>query len=91
MDDARITFSMDFGDGFSITRYHNIGRDAHVSASFHKLTPGQFDALLHQFGGGHVRFLTTESGKDFRTAEINLGGLEVTIFADVPATEFLPA
>lgn len=89
LKDPRVNFGIDFG-GFSISRRDNAGRAASYSGHFHRLTPGQFSALLHQFDGTDERYLTTESGRDFRTAKINLGGLEVSIYSDVPADDFIP-
>lgn len=58
--------------------------------SLHRLTPEQFDALIEQFEvTDNVRTLTTDGRYDaprtFRTAEIDFGGLHLTLFANVPA------
>lgn len=79
----KTTFNIEFGD-FRIQQF-----TTHTHGSLHRLTPAQFDALCEQFGGDDIRTLTTKpdnySRKEitFRTAEIDMGGLKLSIFADV--------
>jgi len=59
-----------------------------IRGSFHRLTPEQFDAMTAAFEVvEEVKTLTTEptygAPSTFRTAEIDFGGLTLTIFADV--------
>lgn len=82
---ADFTLSIDFGNGFSVRT-----SDLESSGSFHRLTPEQFDALVDTFQvTSDVRTLTTDGRytppRNFRTAEINLGGLDLTIFSDIPS------
>jgi hypothetical protein len=81
-------FTIEFGD-FSIQQYHGFSDRVWVRGSFHHLTSEQFDALTNAFDvTDEVKNLTTKNdgygaGRDFRTAEINLGGLTTAIFTDV--------
>ena len=60
-----------------------------IRGSMHRLTPEQFDAMTAAFEVvEEVKTLTTEpttscAPRTFRTAEIDFGGLTLTIFADV--------
>lgn len=87
---------LDFGDGFTLA--HTVdgkitGYTVTQYGSLHRLTPEQFDSLIEQFEvTGAVRTLemdsdTYETARTFRTAEINFGGLRLSIFADVPAEQ----
>jgi len=54
-----------------------------TSANMHQLTAEQFDALTTAFDlTGEIATLTTETGRTFRTADIDFGGLRLTTFAD---------
>lgn len=78
--------------GLSISQSQRNRRDVpRMTGSFHRLTPKQFDALMEAFPVVRdVAYLTTDGGQNFRTAEIDFGGLTLTIFADVPAEDFIP-
>lgn len=96
---ADTTFNIDFGNGFSVRQSKGRSTDNfEASGSFHRLTPDQFDALIDTFEvTKDDRVLSTDgrygAPRNFRTANINFGGLDLTIFSDIPAevgTEFLP-
>lgn len=92
---ANVSFNADFG-GFSIRQSQSVYTDGlHTTGAFHRLTPEQFDALLDVFEVvDGAKTLTTDgrygAPKTFRTAEIDFGGLTLSLYADVPAHEADP-
>lgn len=82
--------NIDFGNGFSVRQSISptiSGQRIRSSGTFHRLSPEQFDALADSFSiGDEIRTLTTDSGRTFRTASIDFGGMALTIFSDVPST-----
>lgn len=86
---------LNFGDGLSLT--HTVtgkmsGYTVSQYGSLHRLTPEQFDALMEVFEvTDSPRTLTTDGrygpARTFRTAEIDFGGLRLSIFADVPSEQ----
>jgi len=88
---SKVSFSIDFGNGFSVSQNHGLSRDTpRTTGDFHRLTPEQFDALTGAFdldngwNDEEIKTLTIpETGKNFRTVSINMGGLIVTLFSDV--------
>jgi len=90
---SKVSFSIDFGNGFSVSQNHGLSRDTpRTTGDFHRLTPEQFDALTGAFdldnGFGsdeEIKTLTLDDGsRTFRTTSINMGGLIVTLYADIP-------
>lgn len=89
-------FSFKFG-GFEVRMRQSLpSSEPRMTGRLHRLTPEQFDVLVDnfeqvdEFGLGAVRTLTTDNGRTFRTGTINLGGLEVTLYADVLEAEVDP-
>jgi len=79
-----ITLSVKSGD-FTV-RHGSTG----TTANLHNLTQAQFDALVDAFGttdpdSYRTNILRTDAGKRFRSCQISLGGLPLSLFADVPA------
>lgn len=97
---ADATFNIDFGNGLSVRQ--SISRDgtSTSSGSFHRLTPEQFDALTNAFQiTREARVLNTDgrysAPRSFRTADINIGGLVLTLFSPIPehvdpSNDFIP-
>ena len=86
---TKINFDFDFG-GLTISQ-SQYGSKTRMTGAMHRLTPEQFDALTSAFGltskyssiDPEIQTLTVEGGRSFRTADINMGGLIVSLFADV--------
>jgi len=92
----RINFDFGFGDLTISQSQHSTNYPARMSGAFHRLTAEQFDALTSAFDltskygalDSTIETLTIEeTGRTFRTADIDFGGLCLTLFADVPAEE----
>jgi len=97
---SRINFSLDFGDGFSVSQHQPLtNKDPRMTGAFHRLTPEQFDALTDAFdldnGFNHEEKIDTltvpDTGRKFRSASINFGGLIVGLYSDVAVEAEVPA
>jgi hypothetical protein len=80
-------FTINFGD-LKIQQHTGLSERVWVSGQLHRLTPEQFDAMTNSFEVVcPEKTLTTDdrygAPLTFRTAEIMLGGLKLSIFADV--------
>ena len=79
-------FTLKFGN-LTIQQYSDVASDrTWIRGSFHRLNPEQFDAMTAAFEVvEEVKTLTIEPTygalSTFRTAEIDFGGLTLTIFA----------
>jgi hypothetical protein len=88
-------FTLKFGD-LSIQQYVGLTGDrTWVTGRLHRLTSEQFDALTAAFEVVEdTKTLTTDTkygaAHTFRTAEIDFGGLTLSLYADVPAHEVDP-
>ena len=74
-----ITLSVKSGD-FTV-RHDSTG----TTANLHNLTQAQFDTLVDAFGTTDPILHTNGAGVMFRLCQISLGGLPLSLFADVPA------
>lgn len=88
----KASFNLETGKGLRLQ--HSIdGKTTRTKASLHRLTPEQFRVLFDNFDGSDEDTLDVNGyggERKVRTAEINLGGLTVTMFSDVPAEDFIP-
>lgn len=84
-------FDLEFGKGLSIRQFTSYDlKKPVITGSLHHLSPIQFDNLVEQFDvieESHT-FSVERQGKQFRSATIDFGGLKLSIYAEVPATEF---
>ena len=97
---ADVTFNIDFGNGFSVRQSNGRDGTSTSSASFHRLTPEQFDALTNAFQiTQKARVLNTDgrysAPQSFQTADIDFGGLSLTLYSPIPehvdpSNDFIP-
>jgi len=87
----RMSTTIKFDGGLEIRQHDGIGTDPFWTSHLHRMTSEQFEAMLGAFPVLTEERIIDGEANTFRSASVNVGGLEVTMFChDVTGTEADP-